>query len=89
KLYLSSGSSTQILDNPQIPALHALLSENRLPSMPTTLRLRKEQLRLMTSGHEKDGTSQAAMVRNVRKVLCGRMGVFGVKHVRRLLIIQS
>ncbi|GKA64095.1 reverse transcriptase domain-containing protein [Tanacetum coccineum] len=43
KLYLSSGSSTQILDNPQIPALHALLSENRLPSMPTTLRLRKER----------------------------------------------
>nr|GEW14619.1 reverse transcriptase domain-containing protein [Tanacetum cinerariifolium] len=28
KLYLSSGSSTQILDDPQIPALHALLSEN-------------------------------------------------------------
>ncbi|GKD12838.1 RNA-directed DNA polymerase, eukaryota [Tanacetum coccineum] len=28
KLYLSSGSSTQILDDPQIPTLHALLSEN-------------------------------------------------------------
>nr|GFB42158.1 hypothetical protein [Tanacetum cinerariifolium] len=42
KLYLSSGSSTQILDDPQIPALHALLLENRLLSIPTTLRLRKE-----------------------------------------------
>nr|GEX06859.1 hypothetical protein [Tanacetum cinerariifolium] len=43
KLYLSSGSSTYILDDPQIPAMHALLSENRLLSMPTTLRLRKER----------------------------------------------
>nr|GEY05554.1 hypothetical protein [Tanacetum cinerariifolium] len=42
KLYLSSDSSTQILDDPQIPALHALLSEDRLLSIPTTLRLRKE-----------------------------------------------
>nr|GFB14067.1 hypothetical protein [Tanacetum cinerariifolium] len=87
KLYLSSGSSTQILYDPQIPALHALLSENRLLSIPTTLRLRKEhwktcsfrprtertilrpsnaELRLMTPGHKKNGTSHPVMVRKVQ-----------------------
>ncbi|GKC90586.1 reverse transcriptase domain-containing protein [Tanacetum coccineum] len=46
KLYLSSGSSTHILDDPQIPALRA---ENRLLYMSTTLRLRKARWKTYSS----------------------------------------
>ncbi|GJT89277.1 reverse transcriptase domain-containing protein, partial [Tanacetum coccineum] len=50
KLYMSSGSSSQILDDPQIPALKALRSENSLwPS--------NAESRLMALGHERDETS--------------------------------
>ncbi|GJV73893.1 hypothetical protein Tco_1493888 [Tanacetum coccineum] len=49
KLYLSSGSSTHILDDPQIPALRALRAENRLLYMSTTLRLRKARWKTYSS----------------------------------------
>ncbi|GJX77582.1 hypothetical protein Tco_0324393 [Tanacetum coccineum] len=39
------------------------------------LRPSNAELRLMASGHKKGETSQAAVVRSVRKVLCGRTGV--------------
>ncbi|GKC62447.1 hypothetical protein Tco_1095045 [Tanacetum coccineum] len=81
KLYMSSGSSIQILDDPQIPALKELRAEN-------SLRPSNAESRLMTSGHERDGTSHPVVVRNVRKELCGRMEVSGVRRVARLLNIQ-
>ncbi|GJR00048.1 reverse transcriptase domain-containing protein [Tanacetum coccineum] len=46
KLYLSSGSSTQILEDPQIPELKALRAEN-------SLRPSNAESRLMASGQEK------------------------------------
>ncbi|GKB71783.1 hypothetical protein Tco_0933195 [Tanacetum coccineum] len=49
KLYLSSGSSTHILDDPQIPALRALRAENKLLYMSTTLRLRKARWKTYSS----------------------------------------
>nr|GFA13211.1 hypothetical protein [Tanacetum cinerariifolium] len=49
----------------------------------------EHELRLMASGHERDGTSHLVVVRNVRKVLCGRREVSGVRRVTGLLSIQS
>ncbi|GJY94033.1 protein NAR1 isoform X2 [Tanacetum coccineum] len=81
-------SSQEFLFKDEVSLSQATVHADYSQAKEGILRPSYAELRLMTSGHEKGGTSQAAVVRSVRKVLCGRTGVFGVKRVRRLLIIQ-
>nr|GEW48151.1 reverse transcriptase domain-containing protein [Tanacetum cinerariifolium] len=85
KLYLSSSSSIQILDDPQILKLKELRPKNSKDEVSLSQAAvhvdysqAKEESRLMASGHERDGTSYPVVVRNVRKELCRRREVFGV-----------
>ncbi|GJV36331.1 hypothetical protein Tco_1408808 [Tanacetum coccineum] len=83
------------LSQATVHADYSQAKEGTLENLPIWARNRKMILRpsnaesrLMTSGHERDGTSHPVVVRNVRKELCGRMEVSGVRRVARLLNIQ-
>ncbi|GKE26251.1 hypothetical protein Tco_1441635 [Tanacetum coccineum] len=99
-LDFSLANGSLILDDTQIPALNALREENSEDEVSLsqaavhadysqvkegTLRPSNTESRLMALGHESDRTSHLMVVRNVRKVLCGRREVSSVRHVTGLL----
>ncbi|GKC45247.1 hypothetical protein Tco_1062969 [Tanacetum coccineum] len=55
---------------------------------PSSLRPSNAESRLMASRHERDGTSHPVVVRNVRKELCERREVSGVRRVIGLFRIE-
>ncbi|GKE29780.1 hypothetical protein Tco_1445164 [Tanacetum coccineum] len=55
---------------------------------PSSLQPSNAESRLMASRYERDGTSHPVVVRNVRKELCGRREVSGVRRVTRLFRLE-